>query len=161
VKETNLILATLLLRFNLRLDNPTDVVKAQALEVHPLNLRSLAFELPENKSIEIPPKELLPKSLCIYYGSYTKTCENLARRLMAEAKSHELNVVQFGPLDVLAKGIPPKFEVPVFIITSTIHGGPPPNARHFVTWLKGLTGRELEGVKFGIFGSGAGEFRNF
>ncbi|RPB21857.1 riboflavin synthase domain-like protein [Terfezia boudieri ATCC MYA-4762] len=151
VKEANLILATLLLRFNLKLDDPTEIVQAQ---VHPLNLRSLAFELPQKPPIKIPPPELLAKSLCIFYGSYTKTCENLAIRLAAEAKNHKLNVVECDTLDALAGRIPK--QLPVFIITSTIHGGPPPNARHFVSWLKSLTGDTLQGTKFAVFGSGAG-----
>ncbi|KAF8440750.1 hypothetical protein BGX38DRAFT_1144469 [Terfezia claveryi] len=151
VKEANLILATLHLRFNLKLDNPTEVVQAQ---VHPLNLRSLAFELPKKPPIKIPPPELLAKSLCIFYGSYTKTCENLAIRLVAEATSHKLNVVECDTLDALAGRIPK--QLPVIIITSTIHGGPPPNARHFVSWLKSLTGADtFQGTKFAVFGSGA------
>ncbi|KAF8418155.1 hypothetical protein EV426DRAFT_720723 [Tirmania nivea] len=151
VKEANLILATLLLRFNLKLDNPIEIAQAQ---VHPLNLRSLAFELPQKRPIVIPPPELLPKSFCIFYGSYTKTCENLAKRLMAEAKSHKLNVVECDTLDALAGRMPK--QLPVFIITSTIHGGPPPNARHFVNWLQCLNGDALHGTKFAVFGSGAG-----
>lgn len=154
MKEANLLLATLLLRFNLKLDNPTDIVQAQ---VHPLNLRSLAFELPKKPPIVIPEPGLLARSFCIFYGSYTKTCENLAKRLQAEAKIHELNVVECDTLDALAGRVPK--QLPVIIITSTIHGGPPPNARHFVNWLTTLTGANtLAGTKFAVFGSGAGRF---
>ena len=154
VKEANLILSTLLLRFDLRLDNPTEIVQAQ---VHPLNSRSLAFEPSKKPPIVIPPPPLLAKSFCIFYGSYTKTCENLAKRLLAEAKAHNLNVVECDTLDALAGRIPK--ELPLIIITSTIHGGPPPNARHFVNWLTTLTGVDtLRGTKFAVFGSGAGKF---
>ena len=156
MKEANLILATLLLRFNLRLDNPTGTEIVQA-QVHPLNLHSLDFELSQKEPIVIPPLELLPRSICIFYGSYTKTCENLAKRLQVEAQSYGLNVVECDTLDSLAGRIPKQFPIPVFIITSTIHGGPPPNARHFVNWLTSQDSDALDGVKFTVFGSGAGK----
>lgn len=113
---------------------------------------SIDIALPPNVSHLSP--EVRDKSVCIYYGSYTKTCENLAKQLSHEATSHGLNVIECGTLDSavgrLAK------DVTIIIITSTIGGQPPPNARKFVTWIRELDGEPLKGVKYALFGSGSG-----
>lgn len=155
VNEANLILSSLISRFNLGSDDLS--IQQRASDPHSLGLHMPTIGPAEGNPIQIPPRHLLPKSLCIYYGSYTKTCENLANNLKREAESQGLNVVECETLDTLTGRISPFFEMPVFIITSTIHGGPPPNARHFVNWLKTLAEDALKGVQFAVFGSGAGE----
>jgi len=159
VKEANLLLTSLLLRFDLKPTAAKNYSNAIAKSRSPeLNLRMLAaqaVEEPIREPIKIPGEKELGKSLCIFYGSYTKTCETLAKRLKAEAESHNLNVVECGTLDDLVDRIPQ--ELPVIIITSTIHGGPPPNGKSFDKHLKELKPESLKGVNFTVFGSGFGK----
>lgn len=113
---------------------------------------SIDITAPPNLSYLSP--ETRGKSVCIYYGSYTKTCENLAKQLSHEATAHGLNVVECDTLDS-ATGRLAK-DVTIIIITSTIGGQPPPNAKKFVNWIRTLEGEELKGVKYALFGSGSG-----
>ena len=57
-----------------------------------------------------------------------------------------------GTLDSATEHVPK--DGPVFIVTASFEGQPADNAVHFVEWLSSLSGSELAGTKFGVFGCG-------
>lgn len=89
--------------------------------------------------------------MSIYYGSNTGTCEALAQRLAADAVTHGFNAVT-ASMDSGTQNLPKG--QPVVVITASFEGQPPDNAAHFVEWLSGAKGNELEGVDFAVFGCG-------
>ncbi len=92
----------------------------------------------------------LPK-LSVLYGSNTGTCEALAQRLVADAGQHGF-AADAAPLDAVVGAFPA--DRPVVMITASYEGQPPDNAAKFVTWLEGLSGHELKGARFAVFGCG-------
>lgn len=97
------------------------------------------------------PVSKAQKPMSVYFGSNTGTCEALARRVAADATGYGLNADIDG-LDALRENVPT--DRPVIVITASYDGKPPENATHFYEWLTKLTGKELEGVKFAVFGCG-------
>ncbi|KAJ5183808.1 Oxidoreductase FAD/NAD(P)-binding [Penicillium capsulatum] len=87
----------------------------------------------------------------IYFGSNTGTCEALARRLAGDAVGYGYKAEVDG-LDSIMENIPT--DRPVIIVTASYDGKPPDNASHFYEWLTKLSGKELEGVNFAVFGCG-------
>lgn len=65
---------------------------------------------------------------------------------------------KLGTLDSAAMKLPT--DGPVVIVTASYEGEPPDNAAHFVKWLTGLDGKELEGVKYSVFGCGNRDWVN-
>ncbi|TQN65714.1 Bifunctional cytochrome P450/NADPH--P450 [Colletotrichum shisoi] len=92
------------------------------------------------------------KPIGIYYGSNSGTCEALAQRLAANAKTHGFNATVVEPLDTARENLPKN--QPVVIITASYEGQPPDNAAHFVAWLESLKAQELGGVPYAVFGCG-------
>ncbi|KAF2088699.1 cytochrome P450 [Saccharata proteae CBS 121410] len=90
--------------------------------------------------------------LSIFYGSNTGTCEALARRLAGDAAAHGFQVKKVDALDAYERGAPP--DHPVAIITASYEGQPADNAAHFVAWLEGLNGNEMEKLSYSVFGCG-------
>ena len=87
----------------------------------------------------------------VLYGSNTGTCETLAQRLVADAGAHGWNA-KVQPLDDCAGNLPT--DVPTVIITTSYEGQPTDNAARFVEWLSNLSGSELKGARFAVFGCG-------
>lgn len=92
------------------------------------------------------------KPIGIYYGSNSGTCEALAQRLAADAKTHGFNATVVEPLDTARENLPKN--QPVVIITASYEGQPPDNAAHFVAWLESLKAQELGSVPYAVFGCG-------
>ncbi|KAM0427913.1 hypothetical protein ACHAPT_007372 [Fusarium lateritium] len=96
------------------------------------------------------------KSISIFYGSNSGTCESLAQRLAADASSHGFTATCVESLDVAKENLPT--DQPVVIITASYEGQPPDNAAHFVSWLKNLEGKTLGEVSYAVFGVGHREW---
>lgn len=90
--------------------------------------------------------------LSIFFGSNMGTCEALAHRLANDAAAHGFKVVGVDHLDSAREKLPKDHAVA--IVLASYEGQPADNAAHFVTWLQGLTGNELEGVRYSVFGCG-------
>ncbi|RHZ59800.1 uncharacterized protein CDV56_105806 [Aspergillus thermomutatus] len=97
-------------------------------------------------------------SLSILYGSNSGTCKALAHRLAVDAQAHGFSATRVDSLDAARDSLPTN--QPVVIFTSSYEGHPPDNARHFVTWLETLVGRELGRVCYSVFGVGNREWGN-
>lgn len=92
------------------------------------------------------------KPLAIYYGSNSGTCEALAQRLASDAPGYGFGATSIGPLDQAKQNLPK--DQPVIIVTASYEGQPPSNAAHFVKWIEGLSGTELDGVSYAVFACG-------
>ncbi|KAK1775755.1 cytochrome P450 [Copromyces sp. CBS 386.78] len=92
------------------------------------------------------------KPISIYYGSNTGTCETFAQRLASDAEAHGFTATIIDSLDAANQNLPK--DRPVIFITASYEGQPPDNAALFVGWLESLTGNELEGVQYAVFGCG-------
>jgi cytochrome P450/NADPH-cytochrome P450 reductase len=89
--------------------------------------------------------------MTILYGSNAGICEALAQNL-ARAASGRGYLALVDPLDSAVDKVPT--DQPVVLISSSYEGQPPHNAAHFVEWLQTLNGKELNGVKYAVFGCG-------
>lgn len=90
--------------------------------------------------------------LHVLYGSNTGTSESFAQRIASSAASKGFYAV-VSTLDA-ASGHLVTAE-PTIIITASFEGQPADNAGHFVEDLSNLTGKELEGVNYALFGCGS------
>ncbi|PVH92148.1 cytochrome P450 [Periconia macrospinosa] len=97
------------------------------------------------------------KSLSIFYGSNSGTCEALSQRLAASAPAHGFKVEVIDSLDAAKDRLPT--DHPVILFASSYEGQPPDNARLFVSWLQSLTGKEADKVTYAVFGPGNKEWR--
>ncbi|RLQ94220.1 bifunctional cytochrome P450/NADPH--P450 reductase [Falsibacillus albus] len=89
--------------------------------------------------------------LLFLYGSNMGTAEGTARDLadIGMNLGFETNVAQ---LDAYMGNLPSKGAV--VIVTSSYNGTPPDNAKQFVKWLEEAKGKEVEGIKYAVFGCG-------
>lgn len=92
------------------------------------------------------------KSVSIFYGSNSGTCEALSNLLANDCAKCGIEVHPIRTLDSARDDFPPNGLV--VIITATYDGRPTDNATDFVEWLNSLTGRPLEGVSYAVFGCG-------
>lgn len=91
------------------------------------------------------------KKMLILFGSNSGTCESLASSLALGIPTHGFTP-EVHPLDFNVGSLPK--DKPVVILTASYEGEPPDNAAHFVEWLRSLTGSELKGVQYAVFGCG-------
>lgn len=121
---------------------------------HALNAGAGSFKpkaIPSTNGDKVTTDQAGASKMKIFYGSNTGTCEALAQRLKGDAHAHGF-VVETAPLDSIKAAMPS--DGPIAIICSTYEGQPPDNAIHFVEWLQGLSGTELDKVKYAVFGCG-------
>lgn len=90
--------------------------------------------------------------LQILFGSNSGTCQALASKLASTAAVKLGITAAVRDLDSGTDNLSTK--APVVIITSSYEGQPPDNAARFVTWLEGSKLKDLEGVKYAVFGCG-------
>ncbi|OLN87311.1 Bifunctional P-450:NADPH-P450 reductase 3 [Colletotrichum chlorophyti] len=102
----------------------------------------------KNNGAPVKPKG---KSIAIFYGSNSGTCEFMAQRLAGDAAAHGLGAT-VDSLDAARESLPT--DRPVVIFTSSYEGQPPHNAALFVDWLTNLKGKELENVSYAVYGCG-------
>ncbi|KAF2468655.1 cytochrome P450 [Lindgomyces ingoldianus] len=175
-QEALLVTAMLLQNFNFTMEDPSYQLQVkQTLTIKPKGFymrahlrnhmsattleRALAStSISEAALAKTEPQELSKKStikgksMVIYYGSNTGTCEALAQRLAADASDHGFKADIVDTLDSAKETLPT--DRPVAIVTASYEGQPADNAAHFVNWLGGLKGSELANVCFAVFGCG-------
>ncbi|PSN67382.1 cytochrome P450 [Corynespora cassiicola Philippines] len=180
-QEMLLALSVLLQNFDFYLDDPSYNLKiSETLTIKPKDFymraslrhgmtpsdleRRLRGDLMTTESASsnrIPRSPSVPtkgKQLSIFYGSNSGTCEALAQRLAASASSHGFVIAALDSLDAAKNRLPKNH--PVIIFASSYEGQPPDNAKMFVSWLEGLTGNELDGVAYAVFGAGNKEWHH-
>ena len=96
-------------------------------------------------------QHVVRRPIAIFYGSNMGTCESLARTIAHTSASHGYEAI-VRSLDDATMKLPS--DQPVLLITSSYEGEPPDNAHRFVTWLEGINGAPLEGVRYAVFGCG-------
>lgn len=113
---------------------------------------------PATKAVErktftnINGAELKYKSVSIFYGSNSGTCEALSNVLANDCAKAGFKVNPIRPLDSAKEDFAAN-EL-VIIITATYDGRPTDNATKFVDWLHALDGKPLSGVSYAVFGCG-------
>ncbi|PVG00114.1 bifunctional P-450/NADPH-P450 reductase [Serendipita vermifera] len=91
------------------------------------------------------------QKLQVLYGSNTGSSEAFAQRIVSAAGSKGFNA-SIATLDAATGHLP--VNQPIVIITASFEGQPADNAGKFVEQLSGLSGTELEGVSYAVFGCG-------
>ncbi|MBU8786931.1 MULTISPECIES: bifunctional cytochrome P450/NADPH--P450 reductase [Bacillus] len=89
--------------------------------------------------------------LLVLYGSNLGSAEDAARELADEARLQGWES-RTAELDQY-KGRIPK-EGAVLVVTASYNGHPPDNAKEFVNWLEQDPEKDLQGVKYAVFGCG-------
>ncbi|KDQ16558.1 hypothetical protein BOTBODRAFT_252416 [Botryobasidium botryosum FD-172 SS1] len=178
--EAIIALACLFQKFDFRMQDPSYKLEVQqSVTIKPKNFRFFAIPRTDTPSFHLTPglinaawrsgsapaeadtevKSAAPtsgeKRLYCYFGGNTGSCESFAQRIASEAPSKGFHAT-IGSLDSAAGRIPT--DGPVIIITASFEGLPADNAALFVEWLKGLKGKELEGVNYTVFGCGNTEW---
>ncbi|KAH8722787.1 cytochrome P450 [Phaeosphaeriaceae sp. PMI808] len=176
-QEGLLVIAMLLRSFDFTIDDPSYELKVkEALTIKPdgFKIRASLREqksgtglvpglMPSNeahKSVK-PKKSFINepvagpgngKSVSIFYGSNSGSCESLANLLASDATKYGFTVRAIDTLDAARKNFASN-EL-VLIVTATYDGKPADNATEFVSWLKALTGEPLKAVSYAVFGCG-------
>lgn len=173
-QESLLILAMLLQKFNISLDDASYQLKIkQALTIKPKDFfmrarlrdhvsatdleRSLSSGAvtapPEASGVSNAKKQAKNgKPMAIYYGSNTGTCEALANRLASDAANHGFRAEVVDTLDSVRANLPK--DKPVVIVTASYEGAPADNAAHFNSWVGTLKDDEMKDVSYAVFGCG-------
>ena len=170
MQEAQLVIAMLLQRFDLVLDDPSyklEIAETLTIKPHGLNIRakargrgdfSLKSAIPaasqralvkEHPADEAPDGDAAP--LLILYGSNTGSSEMFARRIASDAPRQGY-APTVGALDEHADSLAPG--TPVLIVTASYEGQAPDNAKKFLSWIESRKANELAGVKFAVFGCG-------
>ena len=170
MQEAQLVLAMLLQRFDIVLDDPgyrlqvaeTLTMKPQGLMVRARLRGQGSFALqrgpiatPAQKLTASPAADTVAAAdaapLLVLWGSNTGSCEMFARRIGSDAARQGYKAT-IGPLDQHVDGL--RAGVPAVVVTASYEGQAPDNAKQFVAWLEGLPADALAGVPFAVFGCG-------
>ncbi|KJZ78080.1 hypothetical protein HIM_02717 [Hirsutella minnesotensis 3608] len=174
-QEAVLVVAMLFQNFNFTLDDPNYNLELQeTLTIKPKDFfmraslrhgmtpteleQQLAGRSPvadrhhESSARSSPSPSPRSKPLAIFYGSNSGTCEAMAQRVAADAARHGFRATSVAPLDDANQKMP--VDRPVVIVTASYEGQPPSNAAHFVNWIEGLKGNEMDRVSYAVFGCG-------
>ena len=170
MQEAQLVMAMLLQRFDLVLDDPSyqlEVAETLTIKPHGLNVRakargrgdfSLRGALPATPSRplarEAAEEVVLPSGatkLLVLYGSNTGSCEMFARRIAGDA-ARQGYAVKIATMDEHAGALDPA--VPVVVVTASYEGQAPDNAKKFLSWIESLGADGLKGVRYAVFGCG-------
>lgn len=170
MQEAQLVIAMMLQRFDLVLDDPSYTLKIrETLTLKPEGLRIRARARRSAASLRrsavpaAPTRPLAPKPapqsattaatrpLLVLYGSNTGSSEAFANRIAAEAPALGF-APTVAPMDDYADNLPK--DGTVIVVTASYEGQPPDNARLFVTAVEALARDALAGVRFAVFGCG-------
>ncbi len=170
MQEAQLVMAMLLQRFDLVLDDPSyqlEIAETLTIKPHNLNIRAKSrgrgdFALkttipsaPQRALVKEQPVAAMPegdaKPLLVLYGSNTGSSEMFARRIAADAMRQGYAPIA-APLDEHVGDL--KSGTPVVIVTASYEGQAPDNAKKFLSWIESRAANELAGVKFAVFGCG-------
>jgi cytochrome P450/NADPH-cytochrome P450 reductase len=173
-QQALLVVAMLLQSFDFSMSDPSYRLKIeQTLTIKPdgfcmraqlrphVGLTSLVRDLPLTTIVGTPSTPSAAEAVAntptktlidIYYGSNTRTCEQLASRLASHAADHGFAAGVVGTLDS-ANGSLSRTN-PVVLIAASYNGQPAGNAARFVDWTRTLRSDELAEVAFAVFGCG-------
>ncbi|WP_375691691.1 bifunctional cytochrome P450/NADPH--P450 reductase [Pseudooceanicola sp. LIPI14-2-Ac024] len=166
MQEAQLVLAMMLQRFDLSLDDPDYELKVhETLTLKPENLRIRARTRRSGDSLRRDGSVARPAAraarrvepaadatpLLVLYGSNTGSAEGFANRIADAAPLHGFNPT-VATMDAAAGELPT--EGAVVILTASYEGQPPDNARRFVPFAEGLEPGALDGLPFAVFGCG-------
>ncbi|KAJ7118091.1 cytochrome P450 [Mycena epipterygia] len=168
--DTSLVMASIIQKFDLAFADPSYTLQLKAtLTIKPLGLYIRATPRSAEVHLYAAPSSTLMVArdstpapridvtahtgvpLYVLYGSNTGTSEAFAQRVANEAPSYGFRP-SIGTLDSAARKLPTNG--PVVIITASFEGEPADNAVRFIDWLSNLHGKEVEGVRFAVFGCG-------
>ncbi|KDQ16559.1 hypothetical protein BOTBODRAFT_173064 [Botryobasidium botryosum FD-172 SS1] len=178
--EAIIALACLFQKFDFRMQDPSYTLEIQqSVTIKPKNFRIYAIPRADTPTFHLTPSLINAawhsgsapaqvqaeaksvastsgeKRLYCYFGGNTGSCESFAQRIASEAPAKGFRAI-IDSLDSVVGRIPT--DGPVIIITASFEGLPADNAALFVEWLKGLKGKELEGVNYALFGCGNTEW---
>lgn len=169
MQEAQLVLAMMLQRFDIVLDDPSYTLKIrETLTLKPeglrirarlrgsaRSLRRSAVPAAPAKELKAPtpraPAEGKTRPLLVLYGSNTGSSESFANRIADEAPALGYAPV-VAAMDDYAGDLPK--EGTVVVVTASYEGQPPDNARQFVSHVEALPDGALAGLRFAVFGCG-------
>jgi cytochrome P450/NADPH-cytochrome P450 reductase len=98
------------------------------------------------------------KPITVLYGSQAGTCKTYAEEIETSASRYGFKAT-VQTLDNATEHVPK--DQPVIIIAPSYEGQPADNAKKFATWLEfNASSKLLEGVNYGVFGVGNGDWAN-
>ncbi|KIP12117.1 hypothetical protein PHLGIDRAFT_98480 [Phlebiopsis gigantea 11061_1 CR5-6] len=172
-QEAIISLALALQKFDFVLDDPQYQLELkQSLTIKPANFyvhaipregKHQLLAIPSATAFTFRSKEIAKASapalpdaearhpMYVLYGSNTGTSESFAQRIANDAATYGFRATM-GALDSAADHLPT--DGPVVIVCASFEGEPADNAAHFVEWLNRLQGKELENVRYAVFGCG-------
>ncbi len=171
MQEAQLVIAMLLQRFDLVLDDPSyqlEIAETLTIKPHGLNIRAKVRgkgDWSNRSTIPQAPQRAMSKEqpadevalaadaphLLVLYGSNTGSSEMFARRIGADA-ARQGYVGKVASLDEHTAGLDPA--TPVIVVTASYEGQAPDNAKKFLSWIESRDAGALEGVRFAVFGCG-------
>lgn len=170
MQEAQLVLAMMLQRFDIVLDDPSYTLKVrETLTLKPQDLRirakarHSAGALLRSAVPAAPQRALAPRAaartateagaapLLVLYGSNTGSSEAFANRIAGEAPAHGY-APTVAAMDDHAGNLPK--DGTIVVVTASYEGQPPDNARQFVPWVETLGEGALAGGRFAVFGCG-------
>ncbi|MER7765023.1 cytochrome P450 [Streptomyces sp. NPDC097619] len=169
LQEAVLVLAMVLQRFDLELDDPDyELTVHETLTVKPAGLAVRARPRPRTTPSPAAPeageasapagataaRAAVPghgTPLLVLYGSNGGSGEGLARTIAGDGTARGWRTTT-APLDAYAGRLPT--EGAVVVVTSTYNGSPPDNAGRFVSWLT-EDAPDLTGVDYLVLGCGS------
>ncbi|KAJ3737687.1 fatty acid hydroxylase [Lentinula guzmanii] len=175
-QEVSLVMASILQKFDLSFVDPTyNLALKQALTVKPKDLfirAKLRNQIPHFRLTASILKQVSQSSstttttisepevgiaaearrpMYIFYGSNTGTSEAFAQRIANDAPSYGF-APKLGSLDSAAGHLP--MDGPTIICTASYEGQPADNATRFVDWLLTVESKQLQGIRYAVFGCG-------
>lgn len=168
MQEAQLVLAMMLQRFDIVLDDPSYQLKIhETLTLKPENLkirararrsadtlrRGQGAKVRRQKPLSAPKVQPAADAtpLLVLYGSNTGSAEAFAGRIADEAPAHGF-APRVARMDEAAGDLPASGAV--VIVTASYEGQPPDNAGQFVPYAEALDPGALEGLRYAVFGCG-------
>ena len=164
MQEATMVLAMLLQRFEIQMDNPEYELDLQeSLTIKPRDFRIRTFR--RNTRIRngaaatsTPAPKAAPNNgqkdnqpLLFLYGSNSGTSESFAFEMATDAERYGFQPT-VAPMDEYRNKL--RKAIPVVIITASYDGKPPHNATHFVQWLENQEPVSLDGIEYAVLGCG-------
>ncbi len=162
MQEATLVLAMMLQRFELVDAHDYQLKVKETLTLKPDGLtirvrRRAPVELVETTpepadTVAATPRAHHGTPLRVLFGSNSGSSEAFARRIATDAERRGYDA-RVTPLDDAVDDLPTAGAY--VMVTASYNGHPPDNARAFCAWLDTLQPRELEGVRYAVFGCGS------
>lgn len=130
-----------------------DVLTLQRDMTHGTGGRSRSGAKPRAQDYDSLQTSQILKSLLIFYGSNTGTCQSLANMLRISAPQYGFDAT-LRPLNAAKNNLPR--DKPIVLITSTMYEGQASdNGAEFLDWLEEEKSQSMDGVTYAVFGCGS------